>query len=168
MATFNAHGCRCYPGKGVIMAVNVALRKVQEADLAAFYEQQLDPEATSMAGFPARDYEAFMAHWKKCMADESTVLKTVLFESRVAGNIVSWMQAGEVNVGYWLGREFWGKSVATTALSLFINQVTKRPLNAHVARNNLPSIRVLEKCGFVSRVDSPKVDEESEILMTLH
>ena len=30
----------------------VALRTVKQSDLSIFYEQQLDPEATSMAEFP--------------------------------------------------------------------------------------------------------------------
>ncbi len=51
-------------------------------------------------------------------------------------------------MGYWLGREYWGKGIATRALSLFLDQVTARPLYAYVAKHNLASIRVLQKCGF--------------------
>lgn len=150
------------------MSITASLRNVRVSDLAVFYQQQLDPEATSMAGFPARDYEDFMAHWQRCMADDGAVLRTILCENRIAGNVVSWTQAGDVNVGYWLGREFWGRGVATAALSQFLKQVTKRPLHARVARSNLRSIRVLEKCGFVVRSKSSAVDEESEVTLTLH
>ena len=122
-----------------------------ESDLPIFFEQQLDPVANQMAAFPARDREAFMAHWTRILAAESNILKTILFDGQVAGNIVSWEhpdEGSEREVGYWLGREFWGKGIATRALAAFLEHVTTRPLYAHVARHNLASIRVLEKCGF--------------------
>jgi RimJ/RimL family protein N-acetyltransferase len=67
----------------------------------------------------------------------------------VAGNVVSFEQDGEREVGYWIGREYWGKGVATEALSQFLDHVeVRRPLYAGVAKHNVASIRVLEKCGF--------------------
>ena len=130
------------------MPTTVLLRDVIASDLPIFFEQQLDPVANQMAAFPSRDREAFMAHWAKILADESNILKTILYNDQVAGNIVSWEHSGEREIGYWLGREFWGKGIATRALSLFLQQVTTRPLFAYVAKHNLASIRVLEKCGF--------------------
>lgn len=126
----------------------VHLRDVIESDLPIFFEQQIDPDATRMAAFPSRDREAFMAHWAKIRRDETNLLKTILFDRQVAGNIVSWQQDDEREVGYWLGKEYWGKGIATQALVEFLNHVTQRPLYAHVAKHNLGSIRVLEKCGF--------------------
>jgi RimJ/RimL family protein N-acetyltransferase len=132
----------------------ILLRDVITDDLPIFFEQQLDPIATQMAAFPARDRDAFMAHWAKIMADEANILQTILYGEQVAGNIVSWEHSGECEVGYWLGREFWGKGIATQALALFLEQVTTRPLYAYVAKHNLASIRVLEKCGFtITRED---------------
>jgi len=142
---------------------NTHLRDVLVSDLPIFFEQQFDPIATQMAAFPARDREAFMAHWAKIMADESNILKTILDGDQVAGNIVSWEHDGEREVGYWLGREFWGKGIATKALLLLLQQVTSRPLYAYVVRHNLASIRVLEKCGF------KKTDEkDEEAILILH
>lgn len=126
----------------------ITLRDVIESDLPIFFEQQLDPEATAMAAFPARDREPFMAHWAKIMADRSVILKTILYDDQVAGNIVCWEQDGEREVGYWVGKKFWGKGIATKALAEFLNQVKTRPLVAHVAKHNFASRRVLEKCGF--------------------
>ena len=93
------------------MTNNVTLRDVTESDLPILFEQQLDPEATAMAVFPSRDRESFMKHWAKIMVDESVILKTILFNGQVAGSIVSWEQSGEREIGYWLGREFWGKEL---------------------------------------------------------
>ena len=130
------------------MPNEILLRNVIESDLPILYEQQLDPEATTMAAFPSRDHDAFMAHWKKIMAYEKNLIKTILRDGQVAGYILSWEMEGEREVGYWLGKEFWGKGIATQALAEYINIVKTRPLMAHVARHNVGSRRVLEKCGF--------------------
>ena len=69
-------------------------------------------------------------------------------DGTVAGNIASWEQDGQRLLGYWVGREHWGRGVATQALAQFARQVTARPLYAHVAVHNAGSVRVLEKCAF--------------------
>ena len=126
----------------------ILIRDVTEADLPIFFEQQLDPDATAMAAFPSREREAFMAHWAKIMADQSNIMKTIMFDGQVAGNIVSWEGSGEWEVGYWIGKEYWGKGIATKALLLLLGLLKTRPLYAHVAKHNVGSRRVLEKCGF--------------------
>jgi RimJ/RimL family protein N-acetyltransferase len=130
------------------MTNNVQLRNVLETDLPIFFEQQLDPEAAQMAAFPARNREAFMTHWTRIMVDETVLIRTILFDGNVAGNIVSFIQLAEREVGYWLGKEYWGKGIATRALEQFLELIETRPLYAHVAKHNIGSRRVLEKCGF--------------------
>lgn len=130
---------------------DVVLREVIEADLAIFFDQQLDPDANYMAAFAAEDptdRAAFMAHWTKILADDTTINNTILFDGQVAGNIVSYEMFGEREVGYWLGRRFWGKGIATRALAAFLSLVTIRPLYARAAKDNAASLRVLQKCGF--------------------
>jgi RimJ/RimL family protein N-acetyltransferase len=125
------------------------LRAVVDADLPIFFEHQREPEATSMAAFPAREYDAFMAHWARILADASLPTRTIEVHGQVAGNVVSWQADGRRLIGYWIGREFWGRGIATRALAAFLDQITERPLHALVAPHNVGSIRVLEKCGFV-------------------
>ena len=129
--------------------MNIQLRDVVETDLPIFYEQQLDTDATQMAGFPPRNRESFMKHWTKIVADKSVQIKTILFDGEIAGNIVCFEQLGEREVGYWLGKEFWSKGIATRALNEFLKEIEIRPLYAHVAKHNIGSKRVLEKCGFI-------------------
>ena len=124
------------------------MRDVAEGDLPVFYEHQKDRDATLMAAFPPRQWDTFMAHWRRVLNDESVVKQTVLFDGRVAGNIVSFEQSGEREVGYWIGREYWGRGIATKALSRFLARLQTRPLYAHVAGHNSASPRVPEKCGF--------------------
>ena len=144
------------------MKNSILLRDVSASDLPIFFEQQLDPEATAMAAFPSRSMDAFTAHWAKIMANESNILMSILFEGRVAGNMVSWEQDGEREVGYWLGREFWGNGIATQALAGFLGIVKSRPLYAHVAKHNIASRRVLEKCGFKIIRTEPVLDMPGE------
>ncbi|RED63305.1 RimJ/RimL family protein N-acetyltransferase [Cohnella lupini] len=133
------------------MSSNVILRDVSEDDLPIYFEQQLDKTANYMAAFTAKDPSdkvVFKAHWEKILNDERIIKKTIILNGEVAGQISSFEQFGEPEVSYWIGREFWGKGVATRALSQFLNVVNIRPLYARAAKDNIASIRVLEKCGF--------------------
>lgn len=150
-------------------AREVRLRAVEDQDLAVFFEHQADPEATAMAAFPARDRDHFTEHWAKIRADDTTIQRTIVADGAVAGNIGSWEQDGQHLLGYWIGREHWGRGVATAALEQFVGQVTARPLYAHVAVRNIGSIRVLEKCAFrrdrVQEAKAPAPDDGVEELI---
>ena len=135
------------------------LREVREDDLDVLFEQQREPEAVAMAVFPAREREAFDAHWRKLLADDSLFVRAIEVDGKVAGNIGSWEQDGLQLVGYWLGRKFWGRGLATAALAELMQELETRPLHAWVAATNVGSIRVLEKCGFV-RVGEHTTDIE--------
>src|SRR4029453_4314672 len=102
-----------------------------------------------MAASPPRERDAFMAHWAKTLANDSALTWTVVSDGAVAGNIGCWEDDGRRLVGYWIGREFWGRGLATQALAELLDVVDARPLHAYVASSNIGSIRVLEKCGFV-------------------
>jgi RimJ/RimL family protein N-acetyltransferase len=153
------------------MPNSVRLRDVEPDDLDIFYEQQLDADATRMAAFPARDRAAFDAHWAtNILGNPLAIKQTILLDDRVAGHIGSWPQHGVRFVGYWIGKEYWGKGVATRALAAFLRVVTARPLYAHVVRHNVGSIRVLEKCGFsLEREDNPQdaSDDVAELVFIL-
>lgn len=128
---------------------DIRLRDVEASDIEIFYEQQLDPEATTMAAFPARDRESHLAHWNKILKDSSCITRTIVASDQVAGNIGSWVQDEQREIGYWIGKAHWGRGVATSALEQFLQIVEDRPLYAWVARHNYGSLRVLEKCGFL-------------------
>lgn len=145
------------------MHLQVQLRDVWESDLAVFYEHQLDPEAKQMAAFPARNLEDFMTHWSNGLREPTTILKTIVVDGSVVGNVVAWEHSGQTNVGYWLGKQHWGQGITTAALSLFLKQVAHRPLYAHVAKHNIASIRVLQKCGFSTHEEGQYTDADGQI-----
>ena len=67
----------------------------------------------------------------------------------LVGDIGSWPdEGGQRKLGYWIGQEYWGRGIATAALTAFLGELTERPLYADVLRTNVGSLRVLQKCGF--------------------
>lgn len=129
----------------------VSLRAVQADDLPIFFAHQCDQEACRMTAFLPREREAFMSHWRtNILGNPAAVSRTVLCDGSVAGNVGAWTEAdsGARFLCYWIGREFWGRGIATAAVARFLGSETTRPLTARVVRHNLGSIRVLEKVGF--------------------
>lgn len=139
----------------------VSLRPVEDADLPVLYEHEADPIANEMAVFPARDRPAFMAHWARVLADPVNVARAIVADGTVVGTMQAWIQDGVRTVGYWVGREHWGKGYASAGLALLVGELTDRPLVAHVADTNIGSRRVLEHCGF-RRVGGGEVDGVQE------
>ena len=130
---------------------DVLLREVSAADLPIFFEQQLDAEAIVMAAFTAADpsdRDAFAAHWARILADPSTINRTIVCDGEVAGHVAAFEQEGQREVTYWLGRQYWGRGLATRALAALLELVPERPLYARAVKDNHASLRVLEKCGF--------------------
>ena len=163
------------PTAQVPLPTNVQLRDVTEDDLPLFFEQQLDPTANYMAAFTGKDptdREAFMAHWARILGDEGILIKTILFEGQVAGYVSTHGWFGELEVTYWLGKDYWGRGLATQALAAFLQVQKSRPLVGRAAKDNVASIRVLEKCGFVLTGQdrgfaNARGEEIEEIVLTL-
>ena len=130
------------------MAHEIRLRDVVIEDLPIFFEHQIDLEAVDLAAHSPRDQAAFQAHWTELLSKESVIKKTILLDDLVVGYIISFVYFGVREVGYWIGKEYWGRGIATRALLAFLDQVPLRPLRASVAKHNRGSMRVLEKCGF--------------------
>jgi RimJ/RimL family protein N-acetyltransferase len=134
------------------MSNEMQLRDVIESDLPIFFEYHKDKDANHMAGFTAKDptdKDAFMAHWRRILGDTTVIVRTIIFNGQVTGSVLSYEDEGKPEVSYWIGKAYWGKGIATWALKEFLaHHNTTRPIYARVAKDNLGSIRVLEKCGF--------------------
>lgn len=126
----------------------IGLRPVGVADVPLFFEYQRDPLAARMAAatpLPRRDHDAL---WRDMLADPEILARAIVVDGEVAGSLTSWTRWQQRQLGYWLGRDHWGRGVATTALALFLCELSVRPVHAYVAGPNIASRRVLEKCGF--------------------
>jgi RimJ/RimL family protein N-acetyltransferase len=128
------------------------LRDVLESDLPIFFAHQSDADARRMAAFVSRDsgdQAAFMAHWRRILADPTNVIRAIVVDGEVAGSVSSYQSEGHPEVTYWIGKEHWGKGLATRALARFLAHADPtRPIHARAAKDNVGSLRVLEKCGF--------------------
>lgn len=128
------------------------LRPVVADDLPIFFEQQADPDANYMAAFTVKDpgdRAAFMARWQRILADTTVIIRTVVTDGAVAGSVLSYEEESRPEVSYWLGQAFWGRGIATRALTAFLADANRtRPIYARAAKDNIGSLRVLAKCGF--------------------
>ncbi len=130
---------------------NVTLRKVEPADLETLYLHQLDPEANRMAAFVGkepRNHAEFHAHWEKILSSPQNTTRTIVADDAVAGYIACYPDGENLETTYWIGREFWGKGIATEALKQMLRLVSDRPICARAATDNLGSVKVLQKCGY--------------------
>jgi RimJ/RimL family protein N-acetyltransferase len=157
--------------------VDVLLREVEESDLDVLFEQEVDPEANHMAAFtvanPA-DRQAFDARWRRMRDGEGSLVRTIVADGEVVGSIFRWRDPGlpGPEVSYWLGPEHWGKGIATTALELFLELARERPIFGRCAADNIGSLRVLEKNGFVLEAEergfaNARGSEVDEVLLRL-
>lgn len=130
---------------------NVTLRETTQSDISTFFEIEKDPEARHMAAFTAKerpDRAAFDAHWTKILANPDITQRTIVYSGQVAGSISCYPLGDELDIGYWIDKQYWGKGIATEALRQLLQIVSTRPIYASAAADNAASIRVLQKCGF--------------------
>lgn len=148
------------------------LRRVETNDLPTLFEFQLDVESNQMAFTHPRTSKEFDAHWSKILNDPTVVVRSIVAGTSLAGCISCFECDDQHYVGYWIGKEFWGRGIASRALKLLLEEVQTRPLNSRVAVSNIASVRVLENCGFqeVRREWSPSSEryvECEEVVMKL-
>ncbi len=149
------------------MTGEVRLRDVVQGDLETFWQQEQDPEATRRSRFAPREHDRFMTHWATKVLGEPTVfVQAVEVDGELAGNIVAWWQEEKRYLGYWLGREFWGRGVGSAALGLFLEREKARPLYADPFIGNTASVKLLERHGF-TREETVFYGETECVLLVL-
>ena len=136
----------------------ITLRSVLPSDLPILFQQQLDPEAVAMSAYPAKDRGEFMRHWEGILKNKNVTVRTIVYKEKVAGHIICWKEGKyEQRIGYWIGKEFWRRGIASAAVAEMLLLIKIRPLFAEVANHNTASKRVLEKNGFERLDDGGKI-----------
>lgn len=136
------------------------LRRWRESDLESLVRHADDPEvaANLRDGFPQPYTAEHAAAWIGRAAHEEPLLD---FAIDVGGAAVGGIgivpqtdicrRSGEI--GYWLGRAFWNRGLATEAVravtACAFGELDLARLQCGVLEWNAASMRVLEKCGFV-------------------
>jgi [ribosomal protein S5]-alanine N-acetyltransferase len=128
-----------------------SLREVREEDLPVLFEIQTDPDGQHMAAFTdtSNDREKYLRKHRELLADDTVLQRVVVADGAVVGSVASFVLAGDHEVTYWIRRDFWGRGLATRALTALLEEQPVRPVFARAAHDNAASIRVLERNGFV-------------------
>ncbi|OEJ29202.1 GNAT family N-acetyltransferase [Streptomyces agglomeratus] len=153
----------------------IFLREVRDEDLPAFWRHVSDPAARHVAAVTRQyhyDRGHFDAHWARIRSNPEVLMRTVVADDEVVGHAAVYGPPDEREVTYWIDRAHWGRGIATAALVALIDLDGTRPLHAHVVADNVGSIRVLEKCGFVITEHGRGFAQErggeiDEVLLTL-
>jgi RimJ/RimL family protein N-acetyltransferase len=81
------------------------------------------------------DREAFDERWRRIRESDDSTALVIEVDGKVVGSISSWTNEGEREVTDWIGREHWGKGIATRALAEFLADVERtRPIQASHGR----------------------------------
>ena len=136
----------------------ILLHPVIASDIPILFNQQLDRDAIAMSAYPAKDKGEFMRHWEGILKNKAIIARTIVYKDKIAGHIICWKEGKyEQQVGYWIGKPFWGRGIASATLAEFLQEVKVRPLYAYVANHNPASKRVLEKNGFTLLDEGAKI-----------
>lgn len=154
----------------VCMYAHVELRAVTEADLPVLFEHQDDPVLRALSVVPHWPREAFLSRWRERLTSPDSCARTIWADGQLVGCIMSFPRDGRREVGYILGRAFWGGRIGTRALRLFLSCDATRPLSAVISKHNVASIKMAQTCGFVQTEELPAKEsagERAAVVLTL-
>lgn len=140
----------------------VLLRPLEEKDAKSLQENINDPDIYKYTLTIPHPYEMSHAEWWINHTQERIKEKKAYelgIELKETGNIIGGMGICHIDpahdsaeVGYWLGKKYWGKGITTEALDLLMNfafnELKLHRLHANTFIDNIGSQKVLEKSGF--------------------
>jgi RimJ/RimL family protein N-acetyltransferase len=105
---------------------------------------------TARIPFPYTEEDArkFLIH----VLEQGERAYALTVDGDLVGAIGMMGDGAEVEIGYWVGKEYWHRGYATEAVSRLIDLARERGVTrmfAHVFPDNGASARVLEKNGFL-------------------
>lgn len=142
--------------------MNIILRELVEEDALRITEFLQDNEVTKyLAELPnpytldsAKSFIRFIKEWKM-NGDSYHFAISDREESKILGVIGIKLRKNEKSageIGFWIGRENWGRGIIKEALPLLITfafqDLKLQTLYAEVFQSNIASMKVLEKNGF--------------------
>ena len=157
--------------------MDVLLREVEESDLDVLFEQEVDPEANRMAAFTWRTLPTAR---RSMRAGAGCATARAASSGRSSRTARSWAASfAGATPGFPAPRSHTGSAASTgargsqpTALELFLELARERPIFGRCAADNVGSLRVLEKNGFVLEAEergfaNARGTEIDEVLLRL-
>lgn len=141
----------------VLTTARLVMRRPVEADIPAMVEQANDWQVARRLGRLPHPYGIADARFflDRVVPDELTWAITLCAEGTFIGalGLVPNPEFAAVELGYWLGRRFWGQGFATEASSAVVEHAFRvlglAMLTSGYFTDNPASGRVLAKLGFV-------------------
>jgi ribosomal-protein-alanine N-acetyltransferase len=149
--------------------MNIELRNFELEDAATVAQLVGDEDVskwTASIPFPYSEQDAI--DWiKSTSSDPSRNPFAVELDGRIVACVSYWpYEARGVEVGYWVGKDFWGKGICTKALKLLLESErfpVEADVFAKVMSRNIGSQRVLEKCGFSYLQNGSVIKDRTEV-----
>ena len=146
------------------MKEKISLRKFKLDDLDSIMDLFIDKEVINGIGLDKKPEEItkkFELDWLKKTINNyrkkkpDTYSFAILLDNKHVGNIgcheIDYKNEN-LEIGYWIGKDYWGKGYATKALKLFLTDIRKKfnpvRITAYHYTYNPASGRVLQKGGF--------------------
>ena len=139
----------------------ILLRPWRESDAEALFKYASDPDVGPRAGWPPHKSVEESLQIIKSVFNTPTMWAVELKETAEAIGCVGYLPASSSNlripddqceVGYWIGKPYWGRGICTEALRLVIdycfNVKHYTVLWGDFFPSNPASGRVMTKCGF--------------------
>ena len=157
------------------MKNKIELRKFKISDLERIMEIFPNKKITDAIGLtlspkPPKITKKFEEKWLKESITEYRKKKPTKYNLAIIANGVHIGNIGthgidheneSADIGYWIGKEYWGNGIATQATKLFLRRINKKfklkRITAYVYTFNPASKKVLEKCGFKLEGISKKI-----------
>jgi len=140
----------------------ILLRPWRESDAEALFKYASDPDVGPRAGWPPHKSVEESLQIIKSVFNTPTMWAVELKETAEAIGCVGYLPASVSNlqipddqceVGYWIGKPYWGRGICTEALRLVIDYCFNvnhyTVLWGDFFPSNPASGRVMTKCGFV-------------------
>ncbi len=138
-----------------IRTENLVLRPPAEQDLAPTSAMLADLSVSRMLArvphpYRLKDAQAWFAMVER--GDREALIFAISTGGPAIGMIGFKQERGENSVGFWLGREYWGRGLmseaARAAIAGFFNRFDCDALHAGAFEDNPASLRVQQKLGF--------------------
>ena len=162
----------------MLITERLILRRWEESDAESLYEYAKDPDVGPIAGWPAhqsieesRDVIRNVFQGKEayavCLKTDNKAIGAI--ELKLNGHTDLTECDDECELGYWLGKPFWGQNIIPEAAGELLRhafeEIGMQRVWAGYYEGNSKSRRVQEKCGFryqwtTEGVDVPLLHEK--------
>jgi len=173
-ATIRISNTKDYPVElmdALIETERLILRRWNESDAEDLYKYASDPDVGPIAGWPAhqgieesRDVIKNVLNGKEayaiCLKEDGKAIGTI--ELKLNGHTDMTDRDDECEMGYWLGKPFWGQGIMPEAVKEMLRHAFEdlgmQKVWIGYYEGNTKSKRVQEKCGFKYQWRSENVD----------